>query len=58
MGKHYKNSFMSQTTLPERVLEWTKTYCDSLTENYKQHSDLIMLCIPYLSLIPFNECIQ
>ena len=29
---------MSQTTLPERVLEWTKTYCDSLTENYKQHS--------------------
>ena len=29
---------MSQTTLPERVLEWTQTYCDSLTENYKQHS--------------------
>ena len=29
---------MSQTTLPERVLEWTETYCDSLTENYKQHS--------------------
>ena len=29
---------MSQTTLPERVLEWTQKYCDSLTENYKQHS--------------------
>ena len=29
---------MTQTTLPERVLEWTQTYCDSLTENYKQHS--------------------
>ena len=29
---------MSQTTLPERVLEWTEKYCDSLTENYKQHS--------------------
>ena len=26
------------STLTERVLEWTQTYCDSLTENYKQHS--------------------
>ena len=29
---------MTQTSLPERVLEWTQSYCDSLTENYKQHS--------------------
>jgi len=27
-----------QTTLEERVLEWTEGLCDSLTENYKQHS--------------------
>ena len=26
------------STLSERVLDWTKTYCESLTENYKQHS--------------------
>ena len=26
------------STLTERVLDWTQTYCDSLTENYKQHS--------------------
>ena len=26
------------STLPERVLDWTKSYCESLTENYKQHS--------------------
>ena len=26
------------STLSERVLDWTQTYCDSLTENYKQHS--------------------
>ena len=26
------------STLTERILEWTQTYCDSLTENYKQHS--------------------
>ena len=25
-------------TLTERILDWTETYCDSLTENYKQHS--------------------
>ena len=25
-------------TLPERIAEWTQTYCDTLTENYKQHS--------------------
>ena len=29
---------MSQTTLPERILDWTETYCETLTENYKQHS--------------------
>ena len=29
-------NFMS--TLPERILDWTETYCESLTENYKQHS--------------------
>ena len=28
--------FMS--TLSERILDWTQTYCESLTENYKQHS--------------------
>ena len=27
-----------ETTLEERVLEWTEGLCDSLTENYKQHS--------------------
>ena len=26
------------STLPERVLEWTQSYTESLTENYKQHS--------------------
>ena len=26
------------STLPERILDWTETYCESLTENYKQHS--------------------
>ena len=26
-----------QTTLEERVLEWTEQLCDSLTENYKQY---------------------
>ena len=26
------------STLSERVLEWTQTYCESFTENYKQHS--------------------
>ena len=26
------------SNLPERVLDWTETYCESLTENYKQHS--------------------
>ena len=26
------------SNLPERVLDWTKTYCETLTENYKQHS--------------------
>ena len=25
------------STLSERVLDWTQTYCDSLTENYKQY---------------------
>ena len=29
-------AFMS--TLPERIADWTQTYCDTLTENYKQHS--------------------
>ena len=24
-------------TLPERILDWTETYCESLMENYKQH---------------------
>ena len=32
----YWIDFMS--TLPERILDWTETYCESLTENYKQHS--------------------
>ena len=26
------------STLSEKVLDWTQTYCESLTENYKQHS--------------------
>ena len=26
-----------QTTLEERVLEWTEQLCDSLAENYKQY---------------------
>ena len=26
------------STLPERILDWTESYCESLTENYKQHS--------------------
>ena len=26
------------STLPERILDWTETYCESLMENYKQHS--------------------
>ncbi len=26
------------STLNERILDWTQTYCESLTENYKQHS--------------------
>ena len=26
------------STLSERILDWTQTYCESLTENYKQHS--------------------
>ena len=26
------------STLSVRVLDWTQTYCESLTENYKQHS--------------------
>ena len=26
------------STLPERIADWTQTYCDTLTENYKQHS--------------------
>ena len=26
------------STLPERILDWTETYCESLKENYKQHS--------------------
>ena len=26
------------SNLSERVLDWTKTYCETLTENYKQHS--------------------
>ena len=25
------------TTLTERIADWTQTYCDSLTENYKQY---------------------
>ena len=27
-----------QTTLEERVLEWTEQLCEALAENYKQHS--------------------
>ena len=26
------------STLPERILDWTESYTESLTENYKQHS--------------------
>jgi len=26
-----------QTTLEERVLEWTEQLCESLAENYKQY---------------------
>ena len=26
------------SSLPERIADWTQTYCDTLTENYKQHS--------------------
>ena len=26
------------STLPETILDWTEPYCESLTENYKQHS--------------------
>ena len=26
------------SSLPERILDWTETYCESLMENYKQHS--------------------
>ena len=26
------------STLPERIADWTQTYCETLTENYKQHS--------------------
>ena len=29
-------NFMS--TLPERILDWTQSYTESLEENYKQHS--------------------
>ena len=29
-------AFMS--TLPDGIADWTQTYCDTLTENYKQHS--------------------
>ena len=25
------------STLPEKVLDWTESYCESLTENYKQY---------------------
>ena len=25
------------STLPERIADWTQTYCESLTENYKQY---------------------
>ena len=35
-NSHFLVNFMS--TLPERIAEWTQTYCDTLTENYKQHS--------------------
>ena len=26
------------STLPERILDWTQSYTESLTEDYKQHS--------------------
>ena len=35
-NSHFLVNFMS--TLPERIAEWTQTYGDTLTENYKQHS--------------------
>ena len=31
----YWIDFMS--TLPERIADWTQTYCESLEENYKQY---------------------
>ena len=36
LNSHLTERFMS--TLPERIADWTQTYCDTLTENYKQHS--------------------
>ena len=32
----YWIDFMS--SLPERIADWTQTYCETLEENYKQHS--------------------
>ena len=26
------------SSLPERIADWTQTYCETLEENYKQHS--------------------
>ena len=26
------------STLPERIADWTQTYCETLEENYKQHT--------------------
>jgi len=26
------------STLPERIADWTQTYCETLEENYKQHN--------------------
>ena len=26
------------TNLPERIADWTQTYCETLEENYKQHT--------------------
>ena len=26
------------STLSERIADWTQTYCETLTENYKQHT--------------------
>ena len=28
---------MSQTTLPERILDWTQTYCETLETNYREY---------------------